>query len=120
MFDDTRSWAYRNVLKFRRAGGSLATWIERCRKVAHAHNHFPDKLPLSAIRAIGKSIAKWTWHKFSEAQFSKIQACRGIRGAAKRWAGHASAEAVKPWLAKGISRRSWYRLRAKAKCGRSA
>jgi hypothetical protein len=121
VFDDTRSWAYRNVLKFKRDGSSLEAWTERCRKIAHAHNQFfVNRLPLSETRAIGKSIAKWTWRKFSEAQFSIIQSYRGIHGAAKRWTGHTSVEATKPWLAKGISRRTWYRLRAKAKRGRFA
>lgn len=121
VFDDTREWAYRNVLEFKRNGASLEAWTERCRKIAGGHNLiFDHPLAPSEIRSIGKSIAKWTWRKFSEGQFSRIQSFRGARGATKRWAGHTAAQATKPWLAEGISRRTWYYRRAKAKQGRAA
>lgn len=121
VFDDTRDFAYKNVIKFKRDVGSLDAWIERCQKIAAGHNLvFANQLPLSEIRAIGKSIAKWTWRTFSQQRFSEIQAWRGKRRAAKRWAGHTAAETTKPWLADGISRRTWYRRKAKAKAQRVA
>jgi hypothetical protein len=121
VFDDTRDFAYKNVMKFKRDVGSLDAWTQRCRDIAAGHNRiFINPLRHSEIRSIGKSIAKWTWRNFSEEKFSRKQSFRGKRGNAKRWAGHTSAEATKPWLADGISRATWYRRRATAKQGRVA
>jgi predicted DNA-binding transcriptional regulator AlpA len=38
-----------------------------------------------------------------------IQGLRGKRSAAKRWSGHVSLDLSQPWLAQGISRRTWFR-----------
>jgi hypothetical protein len=116
IFDETREWAYRPraVLAFKRAGGiTKEAWRERCRQVAAAHNSvFPVPLPTSEVRSIGKSVADWTWRKFSDAAFSRIQGWRGQRRAAQRWAGHVAESSTRPWEALGISRATYYRRKA--------
>lgn len=121
VFDDTRQWAYRNVLEFKKDGASLEAWTRRCQEIAGGLNQiFAHPLAPSEIRTIGRSIAGWTWCKFSEEKFSQIQSIRGKRGMARRWADHTATEASKPWLKEGISRATWYRRRAKAKQGIAA
>jgi hypothetical protein len=108
-FDKTSEWAYRKVLRFKRLG-SLEGWIERCTQVAAQHNQvFRTPLGPGEVRAIGKSVAHWTWRKFTEEGFSRRQAFCGKRGIAKRWAGHVAVEKTEPWKAEGISRATWYR-----------
>ena len=106
IFDDARHWAYRNVLDFKRAGAAFERWEARLLQVVQGHNLiFSDPLPHSELRHIAKSIAKWTWRRFSVERFSALQSFR----VKKRWAGHIAAETTKPWEALGISRRTYYR-----------
>jgi hypothetical protein len=111
-FDDTRQWAYKHVLAFKRAGGDLEAWIARCREIADKFNVFDEPLTPSDIRKLGRSVGRWTWRRFTEEGLSRRQAACGKRGLAKRWAGHASAEKAKPWEVQGISRATWYRRKA--------
>ena len=61
-FDNVRETAYREVLDAKRAGKSLSDFQLRLEGVAPEINlHFPEALPLSEIRAIAMSVAKWTW-----------------------------------------------------------
>ena len=118
VFDDTRDWAYRAVLAFKRDGGSQEAWRERCRRIAGAHNSgFELLLPTSEVRSIGKSIADWTWRKFSDAAFSRIQSFRGQLGNVKRWAGHVAESTTKPWEAMGISESTYYRRKRRGLIG---
>ena len=112
IFSDTRQWAYQNVLACKRAGVSIERFAERLHQIAEGHNlTFNTPLPHSELRSIAKSIAKWTWGKFTEAELSRRQSFRAKR----RWAGHVSAEETKPWEAEGVSRRTWYSRRGKAR-----
>jgi hypothetical protein len=55
-FDNVRETAYREVLDAKRAGKSLSDFQLRLEGVAPEINlHFPEALPLSAIRAIAMS-----------------------------------------------------------------
>ena len=109
-FDKVREIAYREVLDAKRAGKSLPEFQARLERVALEVNlHFPEALPLSEIRAITKSVSKWTWRNFSAERLSARQSILGKRGMAKRWAGQVSAEATQPWVVEAISRRTWYR-----------
>jgi hypothetical protein len=109
VFDDTRAWSYRNVLAFKRANGSLNAWVQRCVDIAGAHNAaFVLPLGHGEVRSIGKSIAKWTWAHFSDADFSQIQSARSQR----RWAGHVADSTTMPWLAMGMSRATYYRRKS--------
>jgi hypothetical protein len=112
IFDELRVMAYREVREFKR-NGSFDAFRARLERVALGINmQFPQALKLAEVRAIAKSVAKWTWRRFSEEKFSRIQAARGARRAAQMWEGHVSAESTKPWVAEGISRATWYRRRA--------
>ena len=111
VFDELRAIAYREVLEFKR-NGSLDTFRARLERVALGINmQFPKALNLSEVRAIAKSVAKWTWRHFSEEQFAQVQALRGARRAEQMWSGHVSAEITQPWIPEGISRATWYRRR---------
>lgn len=119
-FDDTRQWAYREVLKFKAAGAPFGEWQQRCIDIAAGHNlAFTEPLPFSEVKGIGKSIAKWTWRKFSSEAYSARQSRCGSRGSAKRWKGHVAAEKTKPWEAEGISRSTWYARKKAARPAKS-
>ena len=71
-FDKVREIAYREVLDAKRAGKSLSEFQARLERVALEFNlHFPEALPLSEIRAIAKSVSKWTWRNFSPERLSR-------------------------------------------------
>jgi hypothetical protein len=123
VFDELRAIAYREVREFQRNAATLDAFQVRLERVALGINmQFPDELMLNEIRGIAKSVAKWTWRHFSVETFSHRQSYLGKRANAERWANHVSAEKTKPWEAEGISRRTWYRRRARAgnECRRPA
>lgn len=93
LFDSLRFWAYDNIQTHR--VGDLEAWEQSVIAAAQLNNavsydHLPfltgrGLLPLSECRAIGKSVARWTWlnfgkTKFSQA-FSELQSWRGTLGA---------------------------------------
>lgn len=114
VFDHLRVASYRSVLEFKMGLRSYEDWFVWCLEQARKINsQFPRPLGPSEIRSIARSIARWTWRKFSPEEFAMLQASRGKRGAEKRWKSHSSAEKFKPWDAEGISRATYYRRRAK-------
>jgi hypothetical protein len=80
LFDELRGLAYREALKFKRAdpgASGLAAFRMRLNAIALGINRqFPLALPLSEIRAIGRSVAKWTWPRFTPQKFAQIQSHR--------------------------------------------
>jgi hypothetical protein len=105
IFEGLRRIAYREVRAFKR-NGSFYMFRARLEQLALDINiQFPEALGLVEVRAIAKSVAKWTWRNLSEEKLSALQRHR----ANIRWNGHVSAEKTKPWEAHGISRRTWYR-----------
>jgi Replicase family/Primase C terminal 1 (PriCT-1) len=109
LFDDLRALAYREVLRDKRDGNSFDRFHGTLVQVAATINgQFSRPLPVSEVRAIAKSVARWTWRHFSLEQFSILQT-RRIR---QRWANRDIAEEMQPWRAEGISRASWYRRKA--------
>lgn len=77
LFDDLRHVAYGCVLKFKNEGRSYAEFHSRLRAVAESLNSsFPLPLSPREVAAIVKSVARWTWAKFSPESFSRIQAKR--------------------------------------------
>jgi len=114
VFDDLRHIAYREVREFKRAGRSMDEFAARLQRVALGINlQFPEALKLSEIRAIVKSVTRWTWMRFSLEGFSERQSFLGQRGMAKRWEGHIAESTTKPWETMGISRRTYYRRKAR-------
>ncbi|MFP8298787.1 replication initiation protein, partial [Klebsiella pneumoniae] len=84
LFDRTRKWAYRAI---RQGWPEYEQWLRACYERASAYNlQFVAPLDESEVRGVAKSIAKWTFSKFSKSSFdeyvamthtSAIQAARG-------------------------------------------
>jgi replicase family protein/primase-like protein len=82
LFDALRQHAYATVRSYKARGNS--TWVEHLLAEARSINlGFAIPLSFAEVRQIAKSVARWTWGRFSNEQFSHIQACRGARGGAK-------------------------------------
>jgi replicase family protein len=80
VFDELRSFAYREVLKFKRGDAGVAgldAFRARLEAVALGINtQFPEALNLTEVRAIAKSVARWTWSRFTPQRFSQLQSHR--------------------------------------------
>ena len=93
LFDSLRFWAYDNIQTNRVCG--MEAWeqsvIAAAQRInAASYDHMPflagrGLLPLSECKAIGKSVARWTWLNFGKTKFSQtfseLQSWRGARGA---------------------------------------
>lgn len=104
IFDELRRFAYREVRRFK-VTGDFNGYSARLMQVGSGLNlQFPVPLRFSELRAIVRSVANWTWRRFSIDGFIASQTRLSARGHAKRWGGH-----VRPWLSEGVSRATWYR-----------
>ena len=135
MFNRLRSFAYQNVREYKQST-SLKEWQRLLISKAEVYNDFPDRLLPKELSHIVKSVARWTWSKYtakSTAEFSRLQAERGAKGgkasAQKRSADAGDAfneqmrqlgkrngkgiSAAQPWIEEGISRSQWYRDKKK-------
>ena len=97
LFDSLRTWAYRWVGEYGNHG--FDKWHQEVSAQADKLNVFTDPLPLSEVRATAKSVAKWTWNKYTGQKsaasllddnltpesFSLLQSNLGKMGNAKRW-----------------------------------
>lgn len=125
LFEMTRKWAYRAI---RQGWPAFSQWLDAVIQRVEMYNaSLPVPLSPAECRAIGKSIAKYTYRKFSPEGFSAVQAARGRKGGnanssenqaikgqkSKRVAVATSARTLKPWVTLGISRATYYR---KLKC----
>lgn len=125
LFEMTRKWAYRAI---RQGWPAFSQWLDAVIQRVEMYNaSLPVPLSPPECRAIGKSIAKYTYRKFSPEGFSAVQAARGRKGGnanssenqaikgqkSKRVAVATSARTLKPWVTLGISRATYYR---KLKC----
>lgn len=74
VFDELRAVAYKEALRYKRAGDGHLEFRARLGHVAQALNsQFARPLSPSEISAIAKSVANWTWKRFSPERFSAIQ-----------------------------------------------
>jgi hypothetical protein len=105
LFDELRAWAYQGVREYKRNGATADQWHRAVLGQAEKLNAFPVPLSFSEVKAVAKSIAKWTWRNFSDAAFSAIQSARGKRGGRPKTRTQDGA----PWEAKGFSRSTYYR-----------
>ncbi|MEY1614295.1 primase C-terminal domain-containing protein, partial [Escherichia coli] len=116
LFEQTRKWAYRAI---RQGWPAYEQWQQACFERAKAYN-FQFLIPLDdkEIFGIAKSIAKWTYSKFSQESFDdyvvrthtpEIQRIRGFKSGVSRR--KMSLEEKKPWVKLGISRRSYFYLK---------
>lgn len=87
LFDRLRLWSYRAINKSRDSG--FEAWKQQVYQKACCFNVFAVQLEASEIRAIAKSVAKWTWNRLgaderSRKAFSETQKVRQKRAATKR------------------------------------
>jgi hypothetical protein len=79
LFDRLRYWAYR-LLGDYKAKSNFERWSAVVFSQCQKYNDFDQILPLSEVKATAKSVAKWTWTKYTgkmdDSDFSKIQAQR--------------------------------------------
>lgn len=112
LFDRVRKWAYGDVRKFKSSRQTADQWLAAVVHVATQCNmDFAPPLDTAEVQGVAKSIARYTWAKFSDEEFRVSQAIKGRRGAEVRWEGHESLAYRKPWGAAGISRATYYRLK---------
>jgi len=79
LFDRLRRWAYRARRVHNDTSGQ---WTARTHERAEMLNtEFADPLPLNEVRAIAKSVAKWTWLSLDAAGYAAWQA----KGRAKQF-----------------------------------
>jgi Replicase family/Primase C terminal 1 (PriCT-1) len=84
LFDALRAYAYANARAFKRTGRRSEAWQHQLFREAQAINlGFASPLSFAEVRQIARSVARWTWGRFSEARFSEIQSRRGVRGGIK-------------------------------------
>lgn len=80
LFDRLRHWAYRHVLEYKKGGlDGWNAWLSACNSRARELNDFVAPLDGREVWWIAKSVAKWTWRRFSEEKRREIQAQRGRR-----------------------------------------
>ncbi len=68
LFDRLRHWAYRNVLEYKKEGGlgGWNAWLSACNSRALILNgDFAAPLDGREVWWVAKSVAKWTWRRFS-------------------------------------------------------
>jgi len=94
LFDEVRFWSYDSIHAYRAAG--YEAWEQAVIATAErintaSYEHLPNLvgrglLAFSECKAIGKSVARWTWANHGKGkltdEFSKLQARRGALGAA--------------------------------------
>ena len=86
LFDDLRTWSYKRVLGFK-SSSSFDCWMKEVERQAinlNAVCNQQNPLPFSEIKAIARSVGKWTWKNFDVAKFSEIQSARGKRNEGKK------------------------------------
>lgn len=105
LFDELRAWGYRWVREYKRNDAAAYHWHRAVLGQAEKLNVFNVPLPFSEVRAIAKSVAKWTWRHFSDDAFSAIQSARGRLGGRPA----TTTKDGEPWTARGISRATYYR-----------
>jgi hypothetical protein len=109
-FECLRTIGYREVLKLKADGLRQRDFDQRLLDIVTGINmQFAKPMSPSELRAISKSVSKWTWRRFSDEGRSRWASRKGKKGNAKRWAGHNAAEQTKPWEALNMSRASYYR-----------
>ena len=79
-FEDVRKWSYKAIRRYW-SPNYYDAWYEavlsHCEKV---NTKFIEPLPQSEIRAMAKSITKWTYSRFTPSGFSEYQAKAGSKG----------------------------------------
>ena len=111
LFDSVRFWAY-SVPR----GQDLEAWTRRVRVHALEQNRrFPEPLDESEVKQTAYSISTWCWSgggaRWHFDHSPTTQARRGVKSGKVRRAGTPLEHNPEPWIAEGMSRRTWYRRR---------
>lgn len=89
VFDLVRLWGYRAVKTFQAENCSFDVWHRAVfLRVQEENAKFSEGLPISEVKAIAKSIAKWIWSHFSYEEFLEIQTRRACKGGKARSKGY--------------------------------
>lgn len=107
LFDELRAWTYQWVRVYKRNHASADQWHDAVAGQATRLNAFDVPLSFGEVKAIAKSVAKWTWRRFNDARFSAIQSARGKRGGRPK----TRTKNGNPWAEIGVSRATYYRQR---------
>ncbi|MCZ8677528.1 replication initiation protein [Escherichia albertii] len=117
LFDKTRKWAYRAI---RQGWPQYDQWLQACFERAKAYNlQFSAPLDENEVMGIAKSVAKWTNKNFTESSFDDFikkthsADIQSLRGKKSKGGGRTSLNS--PWINLGISRSTYFRLKAKEK-----
>lgn len=98
LFDMLRYWAYDGVLEYR-VSSNFKTWRQDVLSAAEGFNTFPEPLPANEIVNTARSVADWVWTKYTkrwtDEEFSQIQAERGKRGGKVGGRGRTEADKAK-------------------------
>ena len=113
LFDSARKWAYKAIREVRgvKDREGFKTGLQRV--LEELNSKFTSPLPESELRSIRESVYGFCIRHDKEAEqaFKDRQRAKGKRSGEIRRAG--SIEEQKPWEIEGISRRTWYRHKAK-------
>ncbi|NMF90729.1 replication initiation protein [Aromatoleum petrolei] len=105
LFDELRAWAYQWVREYKRNDSTVEQWHRAVLGQAEKLNAFTVPLSFTEVKAVARSVAKWTWRNFSDESFSAIQSARGKRGGRPA----TTTQHGEPWGEQGISRATYYR-----------
>ena len=119
-FEMVRKWAYRAIREYWQPNYQYA-WMNAVHARCEAVNvGYIYPMQPSEVKAIAKSIAKWTMIHFTPQRFSASQAKKGRKSkGGGRPVGTINIESEaqqKPWEALGISRRTYFRQIGRASC----
>lgn len=73
LFDLIRKWAYKQVLFYKNNGATEIDFRNVLLNQLQKANTFQTPLSFNELKAIAKSISKWTWNHFNSQKFSEIQ-----------------------------------------------
>lgn len=90
LFEKLRLWAYKAI---RQGWPDADRWQQAVLERAAAYNSFDQPLNTNEVRAIARSVAKYTHRNFNPAGFSAVQAQRGRKGGAAKGASYAEKRA---------------------------
>lgn len=111
LFDSVRVWSYKEIRLFRGPGRRhFDVWHAHVLEQVERRNaDFREPLQFSEVKAIAKSIAKWTWSQdpAAEAKFKAKQAQRGALGGIAKGAANENKRATARLMAaQGMSQRA--------------
>lgn len=80
LFDNARHWAYKTIREFW-GPNYKHNWNDTVYSYVEAINaQFIVPLPISEVKAIAKSVSKWTYREFTPERFRQSQAAKGKKG----------------------------------------